>query len=882
MTAYDISSFGALLASLRKRRSLTQQALAEALGIHRSTLVRWEQGDYLPQSKAMVLELARHLKLAEQETRQLLEASLTALPPHWLVPLPRNPFFTGREEILEDLRPHLRSDQAAGPARLALHGLGGVGKTQIALEYAYRFALEYRAIFWMGAETEAQLYSGLLQIAGVLSLSGPDERDQQAVVAAVQQWLSTHGQWLLIVDNVDDLSLLDRLLPLARSGAMLLTTRCQTLGTRARGVELLPMQQEEGLLLLLRRAKVLSPDADSGQLRQFAAEHPTSYSAATALVRALGGLPLALDQAGAYLEATHCSLPAYLDLFDSRRRLLLRSRGEGARDHPQSVWATFTLALSSVARRHPAVGDLLRVCALLQPDAIPEELFLQGAEMLGPRLADVCRDPVEWDRVLSAACSTSLLSRQAEARTLSLHRLVQAVLLDSMTQTEQEHWRRRVIEALDTVFPDVRQTRDPALWKQGERLLSHVLLCLFQPGAEGDPLPRASLAAKAAEYLQKRGRYAEAEPLCRRALCLQEGTLGLDHPEVAHALNRLAILCWKQGKYAEAETRYRRALRLWEQASGPEHPDVARVLNNLAILAVEQGRYLEAEPLYLRALHLQERTLGPDHALVGTALNNLAELYTRQGRYTEAEPLYLRAVQIARQALGSEHPAVAHPLNGLATVYTAQGKQQQAELLYQRALCLREQHLGPQHPETAQTLHDLAACLLGQGRDGQAEALYRQAKDIWERTLGASHPAVATALRGLATLAERAGNAEQAESWWHQAYTILEGKVGSAHPETVKTRLNYERLHGPIGAGQGPQLEQVQERTPGAEPTVEQVRALLKARGWSLHLKKRRSKLYAYATRQVSKRTQSRYLAPLSNLVSCVDAARRLPNAKEL
>src|ERR1051326_2917389 len=131
LTDSDLFSFGTLLKTFRKRRRLTQQQLAEAVGVHRSTLVRWEQGDYLPQSKAMVLELARHLKLGEQETRHLLEASLTAFAPTWLVPLARNPFFTGRQEILEALHALLCSDQAVGLTSAVLYGLGGVGKTQI-------------------------------------------------------------------------------------------------------------------------------------------------------------------------------------------------------------------------------------------------------------------------------------------------------------------------------------------------------------------------------------------------------------------------------------------------------------------------------------------------------------------------------------------------------------------------------------------------------------------------------------------------------------------------------------------------------------------------------------------------------------------------------
>ncbi len=167
--------------------------------MHANTISSWELGTYLPATRGLVLELARHLALDEQETRQLLEASLTALAPHWLVPLPRNPLFTGREEILEAVHRRLHAGQVVALTQpSALHGPGGIGKTQLALEYAYRHALEFSAVFWIVAETGASIVASLLRIAELLGLPARQEADQQRMVAAVQRWLSTHSHWLLI------------------------------------------------------------------------------------------------------------------------------------------------------------------------------------------------------------------------------------------------------------------------------------------------------------------------------------------------------------------------------------------------------------------------------------------------------------------------------------------------------------------------------------------------------------------------------------------------------------------------------------------------------------------------------------------------------------
>jgi tetratricopeptide (TPR) repeat protein/transcriptional regulator with XRE-family HTH domain len=865
----DLSSFGGLLKHFRTRRRLTQQQLATALGMHRHAIGRWEQGDFLPQQKALVLELARHLHLTPEETRRLLEASLTALSPYWSVPLPRNPFFTGREAILHTLHARLGLDQRVTLTQSwTLHGLGGVGKTQIALEYAYRHALEYSAVFWIGAETEEQMISSFLRVAWVLGLPERDDKDQQRVIAAVQRWLTTHRQWLLIWDNVEDLDLLQRFLPSARSGAMLLTTRCQTLGTLTRGLDLAPMEQEEGMVFLLRRAKVLSPDASGEHVRFLAERTPDEIAAAAALVEAMGGLPLALDQAGAYLEATQCELAAYLELFRARRTVLLQLRGEEAREHPASVSTTFTLSLAATTQRHPAVGDLLRACALLQPDAIPEELFRQGREHLGSALAPVCGDPLEWDRLLGVACSYSLLARQPETHTLSLHRLVQSVLLESMTESEREIWTRRVLRALEAVFPEVSMTTTAyVVWKQCEHLVPQALLCLQYQGSTKEALACAELAYKVAQYQYLRGQYREAEPLYLRALQIQEHALGATHPAVASTLNGLANLYWRQGKYAEAEPLHLRALQIREQALGPIHPEVANPLNSLATLYRGQGKYAEAEPLCQRALQIREQTLGATHPAVAHSLNNLALLYRDQGKYGESEALYQRALRILEQAFGPDDPRVAVVLNNLANLYSDQGKYKETEALYQRALRIWEQALGPEHSLVSRALHGLANLSRNQEKYVEAETLYQRALSIQEQRVGLSHPDVAETLHDLAVLRQKQGRLSEMIALAERALQIREQVLGEAHPKTVVTRTLYTQL--------------VQGQEDGGEPTLEHIRTCLKARGWSVHLKERRGKPYVYATRKVGQHTQSRYLAPLSNLAACLAAVWTLPSARE-
>src|SRR6266487_392879 len=416
-------------------------------------------------------------------------------PPRFMVPYPPNPFFTGRDDLLATLALALHTGQSAALSQAqALSGLGGVGKTQAAIAYAHRHAQDYQAVFWVSAASQETLLSGFTAIADLLQVPERHEPDQYKSVAAVKRWLQHHRHWLLILDGAEDLSLLSDFLPPTRPGHLLLTTCVRALGGLANRIEVTPLDQSSGALLLLRRAGLLPLGAPLEQARE------ADLSDAQRLWQEMGGLPLALDQAGAFIEETRCSLRDYLYLYQSQRSELLRQRGGVLPDHTDSVFTTFTLAANAAAQRNGAVRDLLQVCALLHPDAIPEEVFRQGVGSLSPALEAECADLLKWNKLLATAGAYSLLERQPEKGTLSMHRLVQAVLFDSMEEQERELWDLRVTKTLDAVFPE----SGLAAWEQCERLLLHVLTCLDRTGATTARLEAASLATKAANYLRAR------------------------------------------------------------------------------------------------------------------------------------------------------------------------------------------------------------------------------------------------------------------------------------------------------------------------------------------------------------------------------------------
>lgn len=776
------STFGDLLKALRKQKRLTQQELAARIGIHRNTIGGWERGDFLPDSKTIILELARQLQLDAHDTRCLVEASLTALFPYWQIPYPRNPFFTGREDILQQLRAALsRRETAILSQSYTLSGLGGIGKTQTAIEFAYRYAEDYSAVFWISAETAESFTASAIAIAELLNLPEKQDQEQRRIVAAVTHWLSSHTDWLLICDNVEDPAPLKSIMPAARHGSLIITSRRQALGLTARTLNLEQMTPEEGLRFLLCRARLLDPTSSPDHLRL------QEIAAAREIVAEMDGLPLALDQAGAYIEATRCSLSDYLQLLKAVPLRLLDER-EAHADHPASVARTFALAFEQLEQSYPAAIEIVTVCAFLAPEAIPETFFNEGATYLGPDIEKLAADTFQFQDAIKALLAYSLIQRNAETYTITIHRLVQAVLRGRLPEAEQRIWAGRVMEAMAHLFLSDEYTQ-VNYWQTCEQLLPHALACLTlsEPWNENKAV-RMTVLNHVASYLLGRARYEEARRLYQQALQIGEQALDAEYLPIVETLRGLGIVYRMQGKYAQATFLLQRALRLQEQANSTEGGLTAKLLNSLGILYREQGKYALAEPLYQRALHIYEHLLGPDHSRVGQALNNLGNLYFEQGKYDLAEPLFQRALSIKEKAHGPEHPQVGHPLNNLGYLYTKLDRYDQAEASLQRALRIWEQAHGPEHPLVANALQGLADIALKQGNYEQAQALHQRALVLLQRHLGPDHLDVAESLHALAYIHEMRQQDAEAYSLYQQALNIRERVLGPDHPKTKATR----------------------------------------------------------------------------------------------
>jgi len=434
------------------------------------------------------------------------------------IPFDRNPLFTGREGVLELLHATLNAGKTTALTQ-AISGMGGIGKTQTAVEYAYRYQDDYECIYWIKAESRESIISDFVTTAYLLDLPEQQEQEQSRVVAAVKRWFQENTGWLLIFDNADDLTIIRDFLPQGGKGHILLTTREQATGRIAQRIEIEKMEPEEGALFLLRRAAILAQDAPLEDAS------PNDHEAARKIVQAMDGLPLALDQAGAFIDETQCSLTDYLDFFETRQADLLKRRGRLATDHPDSVAATVSLSFEKVQKANPAAADLLCLCAFLDPDGIQEEIFTEGASELGPTLKPLAADRIKLSETIGTLLTYSLLSRSPD-HSLTIHRLAQVVLKHGMNKNTQRRWAERVVRAVNLAFPAAEYEN----WLRCQQFMPHVLACKALIEHWDMTMPEAAqLLNDAGYYLRESAQYLQAEPLLQRALDIRERVLGPEH-----------------------------------------------------------------------------------------------------------------------------------------------------------------------------------------------------------------------------------------------------------------------------------------------------------------------------------------------------------------
>ncbi|WP_225810410.1 FxSxx-COOH system tetratricopeptide repeat protein [Streptomyces spinosus] len=683
--------------------------------------------------------------------------------------------FVGRQDELAELRRLLAAEGEAAvtqvPGTRAIHGLGGIGKSTLALHYAHTFRHSYTLVWWINAASTEQVVTSLAALAVRLcpqwaATAGVQERAAWAIL-----WLQWHPGWLLVFDNVEDPADLRHYLGTLPDGHHLATSRTATgWHTIAPAMPLGLLDAEAAVDLLCTLA--------------FGAEHvptPAERGDATALATDLGYLPLALEQAGAYLFETGTSPADY-------RQMLGRvmDAAAGGIDPERTIARIWHHTLTAVERRNPQAVTLLYAMAWLAPESIPRTL-----------LAPLCLDPLALGEALGTLYAYNMIAYSADRQDVSVHRLVQAVLRHRPA-TDPDGYppgRQDAERVVQQALPD--EDTDTSRW---ERLLPHVV-------AVADSTPPDSPASTetagayhaAAQYLYRQGRDAHTIPLRTATLAQYEQVLGGTHPETLTSRNNLAYAYESAGDLGRAIPLYEATLAQREQVLGDTHPQTLSSRNNLAGAYESAGDLGRAIPLYEATLAQREQVLGDTHPQTLTIRNNLAYSYQSAGDLGRAIPLYEATLAQCEQVLGDTHPQTLTIRNNLAGAYESAGDLGRAIPLYEATLAQCEQVLGDTHPDTLISRINLAYAYESAGDLGRAIPLYEATLAQCEQVLGDTHPQTLTSRNNLASAYESAGDLQRAIPLYEATLAQCEQVLGDTHPHTLTSRNNLASAYQVAG-----------------------------------------------------------------------------------
>jgi DNA-binding SARP family transcriptional activator len=654
------------------------------------------------------------------------------LPEVWKVPM-RNPHFTGRTGMLDQLRQRLRSGEGTLVVQ-ALYGLGGVGKTQLAIEYAHRFAADYDLVWWIDAEQPVFIAGQLAQLGNKLNL--PPRPTVADTVDLVLAELRRRRRWLLIFDNAERPQHLADYQP-GGAGHLLVTSRSPGWGALGGRLEVDVLARPETVTLLCRRI----PELDDRLADQLATE--------------LGDLPLAAAQAAAYLEQTGLPPGEYLHRFRTRRASLL-AKGE-VLGYQGRVDTTWTLSLERLRSGTPAAVPLLELAAFLAPEPIPLRLFTAHPELLEEPLRMAAADPDAFDDVLGAVVGLSLARRQPDS--FQLHRLVQAIIRQQRPPAQQQTTADQILTLLAAAHPG--SPNDPASWSAYAQLAPHVLAA--SPLGD-DRADSRRLMLSTVDYLNTRGHSQTSRLIAQALLDRWRDHLGPAHPDTLRLATVLTFALAWLGEYEQARALGQDTLARCRQVLGPNHLITLRLAAVLTYALAGLGEHEQARALGQDTLARCRQALGPNHLITLHSAGNLTFTLAELGEYEQARALGQDTLARCRQAFGPNHLITLRLAAVLTYALAGLGEHEQARALGQDTLARCRQALGPNHLATLNSAAALTFTLAELGEHEQARTLGQDTLARCRQALGPNHLATLGSATGLTLALAGLGEHEQART----------------------------------------------------------------------------------------------------------------------
>ncbi|MBI4902349.1 MAG: tetratricopeptide repeat protein [Acidobacteria bacterium] len=672
--------------------------LPQALRDSHDTVLREQQmtGSWIAFQQHVLRDVANqlhHIRQTTDETLAILKGK-RAIEKVWEFPRPTQHFRT-RPHLLKKIEAALAQGETT--ALTAMHGLPGIGKSQLARYYAESYQARYRCGAWINAETPLAILGSFERLGRLLGV--PIEKDPADTVAGVRNALHNLQPWLLVFDNAESPQLVRDHLQWIHGGHVLITSRSSHWDGLARQVEVSKWNQDEAVSYLLERTGQSDP------------------AAARALARDLDGLVLSLEHAADYMAAGHVPLADYHAIWKEKL-----SRVPKRHDYPDSVSAAISLSLDRVLKQSEAAYHLLCLLAWLSPDPIPyKELLLAGRAKLPPSLATAMSDRDAWMEVEDVLSEYALLRRdepRSGETVYELHRVVREVIRSRLNeQGEAVKWFTAACDLVDESFP--RDAHEPQSWQLAQQLLPHAAEIKSRVVPETAPSSAGRLLNHAGNYLKSRGLPADASSFLKLALDADLRLFGPDHADVAVSRSNLANILRALGEHAEARNQIELALDADLRLFGPDHPTVAIDRSNLANILRDLGEHAEARKQIQLALDADLRLFGPDHPNVAIDRSNLAAILRNLGEHAEARRQIELALDADLRLFGPDHPNVAIHRSSLANIFGDLGEHAEARRQIELALDAALRRFGPDHPNVATYRSNLAAILRDLGEHGE-------------------------------------------------------------------------------------------------------------------------------------------------------------------
>jgi tetratricopeptide (TPR) repeat protein len=697
----------------------------------------------------------------------------------------RNPFFTGRDGLLERLWKELtdRSPKRYNH-RISLYGLGGVGKTQIALEYAYRHKSDYNYVYWISGVNQAQLLSGFRDIAKATRCVKENQNGEpQELAKSVLEWLKTIENWLLVIDNLDDITIVNGYLPnINGTGHTLITTRNKNSdGIPAVGLEVEVMKPDDCIQLLLER---ISPIPMTHQIQ----------SEAQNIANELGFLPLAIEQAAAYIRNSQ-KIEEFLVVYKKQRREVLGWRPKGNYPYNFTVATTWRMSLEQLQSSCPNSIILIYILSFLNPDEILIEYLQTGSSGLRHEAQAIIENDFYFRESLNALESFSLIRVFGEGQKIGIHRLLQAVIQDGLDSVQKASIASDVIELGLASFPDIA---DESMRGTCRRYRSQVIASLEHDSTKDDSKWHV-LTGRVADYLRMDGYYADGFHWSNLTVDTRMKILGQEHPDTLQSMNGLATLYWRMGRMKEAVELHGKTLDIRERVLGLQHPDTLQSMYGLAASRWSLGHMKEATQLHEKTLEIRKSVLGLEHPDTLKSMYGLAVSYSSLNRPEEAAELHEEALEIQKRILGLEHPDTLWSMNNLAASYSNLGRMKEAARLDEETLEIRKRVFGLEHPDTLQSMNNLAVSYSNLGRTKEAAQLEEKTLEIRRRVLGLEHPDTLWSMNNLAVSYSTLGQLKDAAQLDGETLTIRRRGLGLEHPDTLQSMNNLAMSYSSLG-----------------------------------------------------------------------------------